>query len=112
MSKSPTITEIGAPEDWLPNEHAGEILHSEFMEPLALTTIELAEKLDMPVARLSAIIEGRSPVDAETDLRLGRYFGMSEGFFLRLQNGYDLLEAKRALWPDIMQVQPRVQHAA
>lgn len=112
MSKSPTITEIGEPEDWLPNEHAGEILRIEFMEPFGLTAAALAEKLDLSTVRLAAIIDGDSPVDAEVDLRLGRYFGMSEGFFLRLQNGYDLLEAKRAFWSAIMQVEPRVAHAA
>ena len=112
MSKLPTITEIGEPEDWLPNARAGEILNSEFMEPLGLTVIALAEKLDLPASRLAAIVDGDSPVDAETDLRLGRYFGMSEGFFLRLQNGYDLLEAKRSLWSAIMRVKPRVAHAA
>ena len=112
MSKSPTITEIGAPEDWLPNIHAGEILMTEFMAPLDLSTEALAAKIDLPAARLAAIIDGQRAVDAEIDLRLGRYFGMSEGFFLRLQNGYDLLEAKRALWPAIMQVEPRAQHAA
>lgn len=112
MSKSPTITEVGEPEDWLPNVHAGNILLSEFMAPLALSAADLAQKLDLSMTRLSAIIEGRTPVDAETDLRLGRYFGVSEGFFLRLQNAHDLLEAKRALWPAIMQVEPRIQHAA
>ncbi len=112
MSKSPTITEIGDPEDWLPNPHAGDILHSEFMEPFAMTTLDLAEKLELPLARLEAVVTGKVPVDAEVDLRLGRYFGMSEGYFLRLQNAYDLLEAKRALWPAIQQVEPRAQHAA
>ena len=112
MSKSPTITDIGDPADWLPNAHAGEILMSEFMEPLDLSVADLAQKLDLAAARLSAIIDGTAPVDAETDLRLGRYFGMSDGFFLRLQNSYDLLAAKRALWPAILQVAPRVQHAA
>jgi antitoxin HigA-1 len=112
MSKSPTITEIGDPADWLPNIHAGDILHSEFMLPLNMTAIELAEKIDLSASRIDAVVIGESPVDAELDLRLGRYFGMSEGFFLRLQNAYDLLEAKRALWSEIQQVKPRVQHAA
>jgi antitoxin HigA-1 len=112
MSKSPTITDIGEPDDWLPNIHAGEILASEFMEPVGLTTAALAKKVDLPEARLQAIVDGSTPVDAEADLRLGRYFSMSEGFFLRLQNAYDLLETKRALWSAIMQVEPRVEHAA
>jgi len=53
------------------------------------------------------VIEGARPVDAELDLRLGRYFGMSEGFFLRLQDDYELLEAKRSLNDDLSRITPR-----
>lgn len=112
MSKSPTITDIGEPENWLPNEHAGQMLVSEFMAPLDMNAAALAEKLALSADRLLAIIDGRAPMDAEVDLRLGRYFSMSEGFFLRLQNQYELLEAKRALWPAIQQVEPREREAA
>ncbi len=103
MSKSPTITN----PDWLDNPDAGDMLASEFMEPLGLTATDLAEALMLPVARVERMIDGRQPVDADLDLRLGRYFGMSEGYFLRLQNAYDLLEAKRTTGPAIEQVLPR-----
>ena len=66
---------------------------SEFLEPLDMP----AEAIAIPVVRLQSVISGNAPMDAELDLRLGRYFGMSEGFFLRLQDQYELLEAKRAL---------------
>ncbi len=92
MSKSPTTTD----DEWLHNPHAGEILASEFMEPLALSAEALAASLEVPSAAVSNLIVGKSVIDGELDLRLGRYFGMSEGFFLRLQNAYDLTEARRA----------------
>lgn len=92
MSELPTITED---DDLLHNPHAGDVLASEFMEPLALTPEALAAALQVPAGIVQAMIDGTCAVDGELDLRLGRYFGMSEGFFLRLQNAYDLEEAKR-----------------
>jgi antitoxin HigA-1 len=83
--------------DRLHNSHAGELLASEFMDTLGLTAEALAVPLGVKVSRLSDVIDGKRPVDAELDLRLTRYFRMSEGFFLRLQLDHDLLEAKRAL---------------
>lgn len=103
MSKSPTTTN----PDWLHNSHAGELLVSEFMEPLGLTAEALAEALRIDVAHLQAVIGGDATMDAELDLRLARYFRMSEGFFLGLQDDYELLEAKRALNGDLDRIQPR-----
>ncbi|MEE9434521.1 MAG: HigA family addiction module antitoxin [Sphingorhabdus sp.] len=102
-SKSSTTTN----PDWLHNAHAGEILASEFMEPLELTSADLAEALSVDELRLQSVLGGKKPVDAELDLRLGRYFRMSEGFFLRLQDDFDLLEAKRALNGELDRIQPR-----
>ncbi len=93
--------------DWLHNAHAGEMLLSEFMEPLELTVDRLAEYIAVEPERLSSVIDGVNPIDAELDLRLGRYFGMSEGFFLRLQDQYELLEAKRALNGELDRIVPR-----
>ena len=104
MSKSSTITDRG---DWLHNAHAGELLLSEFLEPLEMSPEQLADAIDVPLARIIPVIEGARPVDAELDLRLGRYFGMSEGFFLRLQDDYELLEAKRSLNDDLSRITPR-----
>ncbi len=93
--------------DWLHNAHAGEMLWSEFMEPLELTTDVLAEAISVPAERLNAVIDGGQPMDGELDLRLARYFGMSEGFFLGLQIDYELLEAKRALNGELDRIVPR-----
>ncbi len=89
MSRSRTITKA----EWLHNPHAGEMLVSEFMEPLALDATMLAAAIGVPASALKAVIEGTRPLDAELDLRLARYFRMSEGFFLGLQSDYELLEA-------------------
>jgi len=102
-SKSPITTN----PDWLHNAHAGEMLWSEFMEPLALSTEDLATRLDIASDRLQAVIDGDVSLDAELDLRLARYFGMSEGFFLGLQIDYELLEAKRALNGELDRIIPR-----
>ncbi|MFM5894723.1 MAG: HigA family addiction module antitoxin [Novosphingobium sp.] len=104
MSKSSTTT---TNLDWLHNSHAGELLVQEFMEPLGLTANALAESLGITPARLESVIAGRVRVDGDLDLRLGRYFRMSEGFFLRLQDQYELLEAKRALNGDLDRIVPR-----
>jgi addiction module HigA family antidote len=103
MSKSSTVTN----PDWLHNSHAGELLVSEFLEPLNLCSDALAAAIEVPVERLEAVIDGQRPMDADLDLRLGRYFRMSEGFFLRLQDSYELLEAKRALNGDLDRIVPR-----
>ncbi len=103
MLKSPTTTN----PDWLHNSHAGELLVSEFMEPLGLTAEALAATLAVTPARLRDVIDGIKPMDAELDLRLARYFRMSEGFFLGLQDDYELLEAKRALNGELDRIVPR-----
>ena len=72
------------------------------MTPEALA---LAIGVDSP--RLLAMIAGAEPVSGDLDLRLGRYFRMSEGFFLRLQDQYELLEAKRALNGELDRIVPR-----
>ena len=103
MSKSQIIIN----PDWLHNSHAGELLVSEFMEPLGLTEEALASALAVAPMRLRDVIGGTRPMDAELDLRLARYFRMSEGFFLGLQDDYELLEAKRALNGELDKILPR-----
>ena len=103
MSRSSTSTD----PDLLHNEHAGTLLVSEFMEPLNLSVEALAAALQVPVGPLQSVISGETAMEAELDLRLSRYFGLSEGFFLRLQIQYELLEAKRALNGDLDRIVPR-----
>jgi len=102
-SQSLTTTNL----DWLENEHAGQLLLSEFLEPEALSVEKLATDIEVSPERLVAVIDGTRPVDAELDLRLARYFGMSEGFFLRLQDRYEIVAAKRALNGALDRIVPR-----
>ena len=103
MSRSPTTTDPA----WLHNSHDGELLVSEFMEPLGLTENALASSLGVAPARVRDVIAGTKAMDAELDLRLARYFRMSEGFFLGLQDDYELLEAKRAMNGELERIVPR-----
>ena len=103
MSRSSTITD----EDWLDIPHAGDVLASEFVEPLGLSEAMLAEALHVEPSRLSSMIGGTSPVDADLDLRLTRYFRLSEGFFLRIQMRCDTMTAKRALNGELDRIMPR-----
>ena len=81
--------------DKLPNIHPGDILQEEFLEPMGISKNSLAKAIGVPVTRISQITLGRRRITGDTDLRLSRYFGTSEGYWLRLQNAYDLEEARR-----------------
>lgn len=99
MSKSPTITDdlwSADPAEWLHNPHAGEILKLEFLDAGEISIEQLAKAINVPAQNVQAVLDGSTKLDAELDLRLARYFGMSEGFFLGLQIDYELLEARRA----------------
>jgi addiction module HigA family antidote len=70
--------------------HPGEILQLEFLEPLGLSQYRLAKELKVPARRINEIVLGKRSVSADTALRLGRFFGTSELFWLNLQATYDL----------------------
>jgi len=101
MSKSSTTT------DRLHNPHAGEILLEEFLQPMGLSQSALARAIGVPPRRINEIVLGKRAVTADTDLRLARYFGMSEGFFLGLQTDYELEEQRRKLGGLLQRIVPR-----
>ena len=70
--------------------HPGEILEEEFLRPLALTQYRLAKGLKVPARRINEIVHGTRAITADTALRLARYFGTSDRFWLNLQARYDL----------------------
>jgi addiction module HigA family antidote len=90
----------------LTNPHAGEILKQEFLDELQITTQALSLAIGISLDNIEFIIRGKSNITADIDLRLCRYFGLSEGYFLRLQNAYELMEAKRKLGETLNQIQP------
>lgn len=73
--------------------HPGEILLTEFMEPLGLTSYRLAKQIGVPLPRIYDVVRGRRSISADTALRLGVFFGLPAQFWLNLQNEYDLRTA-------------------
>lgn len=104
MSGSRTTTTT---DDRLDNVHPGDILRHDYLIGSEIPVGEVVAGAGIAEARLSAILDARLPVDADTDLRLARYFGVSEGMFLGLQIDYDIEEAKRALNGDLDRIVPR-----
>jgi addiction module HigA family antidote len=94
--------------DLLPNPSPGEILLEEFLKPLALSQNELARAIHVPPRRINEIVLGKRSVTADTDLRLARYFGVSEGFFLGLQADFDLMERRREIGQELDLIEQRV----
>lgn len=82
--------------DRLANIHPGEILLEDFIEPLGLTKNAVARAIEVPATRIGEIVRGTRAITADTDLRLSRFFGTSEGYWLNLQKLYDLEEARRS----------------
>ena len=70
--------------------HPGEILLEEFLKPMSITQYKLAKDINVPPRRINEIVHGERAVSADTALRLSRYFGMSEAFWMNLQAHYDL----------------------
>ena len=70
--------------------HPGEVLLLDFLEPLGLTQYRLAKSLSVPARRINEIVHGKRAISADTALRLARFFGTSERFWLNLQTAYDL----------------------
>jgi addiction module HigA family antidote len=101
MSRSSITTEL------LPNAHPGEILLEEFLKPMQLSQTALARAIGVPPRRINEIVLGKRAITADTDLRMTRYFGMSEGFFLRLQADHDLMARRRQIGEKLKAIKPR-----
>ncbi len=89
--------------------HPGEILKTEFMEPLGLTSYRLAKDLHISVPRVNDLVHGKRSLTADTAMRLGTYFGNSPQFWLGLQMDYDLWLASRE--KSLAKVKPRERAA-
>lgn len=90
----------------LRNPHPGEILKEEFLKQIGLSQNQLGHALGVPGNRIHAIVNGTRAITADTDLRLCKFFGVSEGYFLRLQNAFDTLDAKRRIAAQVAKIKP------
>ncbi len=79
-----------------PPTHPGEMLLAEFLEPMGMTQVDLAKRLDVPVQRVNEIVKGRRGVTHDTALRLERLLGMPAQFWLNLQLAWDLYDARHS----------------
>ncbi len=101
MSKSATTTEL------LKNPTPGDVLLEDFLKPLEMSQSALARAIGVPPRRINEIVLNKRSVTADTDLRLSRYWGVSEGFWLSLQADYDLMQRRRELGPALDKIAPR-----
>ena len=90
----------------LHNPHPGEILKEEFLNETGLSQNQLARAIAVPANRIHAIVKGARDISADTDLRLCKFFGLSEGYFLRLQNAFDTMQAKRKIAAQVAGIEP------
>ena len=84
----------------------GEMLAEEFLAPLRMSNYRLAKEIGVPPQRIGEILAGRRAITADTDLRLCRFFGLSDGWWLRLQADYDTAVARAALAKVLAKIKP------
>ncbi len=88
----------------VPPVSPGEMLEEEFLKPLGLTKYRLAKDIGVPPQRIGDIVAGKRTITADTDLRLCRYFGLSDGWWLRGQVNYDIAIARETLKASISRI--------
>ena len=98
------IQRKGAPH-W--RVHPGEILREEFLKPLAISAYELAKRLHVPAPRVNDIVLERRGISADTAVRLSRFFGTTEQFWLNLQSAYEVSRVMAEQASEIERIQPR-----
>ena len=86
----------------LPPVHPGEILMEEFLKPMAISQYRLAVDISVPPRRINEIVHGKRAITADTALRLARYFGNSEGFWMNLQARYDLEVQRERIGEEVL----------
>ena len=82
----------------------GEFLYEEFMKPLHLSAYKLAKGIRVPVSRIQDILHGRRKMTIDTSMRLGKFFGMHDLFFFKVQLDIDYVEAKRDLAEELKKI--------
>ena len=90
----------------------GELLWEDFMAPMGLSRYRLAKEIDVPAQRIGDIVNGKRAITADTDLRLCRFFGLSNGYWLRAQTAFEIEVAQRELAPVLKKIKPWARTAA
>ena len=90
----------------------GELLLEEFLIPMGITQYRVAKEIRVPAQRIGEIVAGKRSITADTDLRLCRFFGLSNGYWLRAQAAYDIEVAAKALRETLRSIKPWVGSAA
>ena len=84
----------------------GEMLDAEFLKPLGLTKYRLAKDIGVPAQRIGDIVAGKRSITADTDLRLCKYFGLSDGWWLRGQANFDTAMARETMGEELAKIVP------
>ena len=90
----------------------GELLLEEFLKPMGISQYRLAKEISVPAQRIGDIVAGKRSVTADTDLRLCRFFGLSNGYWLRAQAAYDTEVAERVIGPKLVKIRPWSSHVS
>ncbi len=84
----------------------GELLSEEYLKPMAISQYRVAKEIGVPAQRIGDIVAGKRAITADTDLRLCRFFGLSNGYWLRAQAAYDTEVAERQIGPRLANIKP------
>ena len=100
------MSKLSITTDDIPNPTPGEMMLTDFIDPMGLSQNRLARAIGVPPRRINEIVLGKRSITADTDLRLARYFGVSEGFWLGVQADYDLMERRRQIGSELAGIAP------
>lgn len=93
-------------ENMIPTPTISEILWEEFMEPMSISAYRLAKDIHVPVSRIQEILHNKRKITIDTSLRLGKYFGVSDRYFIDLQNDIDIRNQKAHLKAELDKIEP------
>lgn len=104
------VNEMVKENDFIETPTMGEILREEFMEPMGMSAYKLAQAIHVPTSRIQDILHDRRKITADTSLRLAKLFGVSDGYFLDMQNDIDMRNLKKKIGEELSRIQT-VQYA-
>ena len=84
----------------------GELLKEEFLDPMGISQYRLAKEIGVPAQRIGQIVLGKRSITADTDLRLCKFFGLTDGYWLRVQAAYDTEVARNKIGPELKRIKP------